>query len=87
MHIPSRKFHSRDSLKMLIRVVYFVPNKLMILLQVGQAGLQTGQLLLDKLYENQTSKSHIEYPLNLWNQQLAIDTERKVQTKAELLIL
>ena len=49
----------------------------MILLQVGQAGLQVGQSLIENLGRENGSNHHIKYPLNTIDQ-LCIDTERKV---------
>ena len=49
----------------------------MILLQVGQAGIQSGQMLIEKLSNENISKDLLHYPFNTIDQ-LCIDTERKV---------
>ena len=55
----------------------------MILLQVGQAGIQSGQMLIDKLASENNSEMFLHYPFNTLDQ-LCIDTERKVCTAAQI---
>jgi hypothetical protein len=57
----------------------------LILVQIGQCGIQVGQSLSDALEKEyysvinirNVSHDHLNYPLNLFKQ-LAIDTEAKV---------
>ncbi|KAI8900249.1 Tubulin/FtsZ family, GTPase domain-containing protein [Globomyces pollinis-pini] len=52
----------------------------MIVLQIGQCGIQVGQSLFESLLSENVASDYVHYPFSLLSQ-IAIDTERKVWNK------